>query len=121
MSFDLSAYDCKLIKFAELESVTLADLPQGASRFWSVGPTLRWPLFNAGRIRANIAVQDARTAHQLSAYEQTVLQALEEVENALVATVGSRRAASSSRTRWRQISRPWPWPMSSIAPASARF
>jgi outer membrane protein, multidrug efflux system len=68
-----------------LQSVNLADLPQGASRFWSIGPTLSWPIFDAGRIRANIAVQDARTAQQLSAYEQTVLTALEEVENALVA------------------------------------
>ena len=32
-----------------------------------------------------IAVQDARTEQQLSTYEQTVLTALEEVENALVA------------------------------------
>jgi len=68
-----------------LESVKLADLAQGASRFWSVGPTLSWPIFDAGRIRANIAVQDARTEQQLSTYEQTVLTALEEVENALVA------------------------------------
>jgi NodT family efflux transporter outer membrane factor (OMF) lipoprotein len=68
-----------------LESVKLADLPKGASRFWSVGPTLSWPIFDAGRIRANIAVQDARTEQQLSTYEQTVLKALEDVENALVA------------------------------------
>ena len=68
-----------------LESLKLADLPQGASRFWSVGPTLSWPIFDAGRIRANIAVQDARTDQQLSTYAQTVLTALEDVENGLVA------------------------------------
>jgi len=68
-----------------LESVKLADLFTPASRFWSVGPTLSWPIFDAGRIRANIAVQDARTEQQLSTYEQTVLKALEDVENALVA------------------------------------
>jgi NodT family efflux transporter outer membrane factor (OMF) lipoprotein len=68
-----------------LQSVNLADLPQGASRFWSIGPTLSWPIFDAGRIRANIAVQDARTEQQLSTYEQAVLKALEDVENALVA------------------------------------
>jgi outer membrane protein, multidrug efflux system len=68
-----------------LESLKLADLTQGASRFWSVGPTLSWPIFDAGRIRANIAVQDARTDQQLSTYAQTVLTALEDVENALVA------------------------------------
>jgi len=68
-----------------LESLQLVDLPKGASRFWSVGPTLSWPIFDAGRIRANIAVQDARTDQQFSTYRQTVLTALEEVENALVA------------------------------------
>jgi len=68
-----------------LESLQLADLAKGASRFWSVGPTLSWPIFDAGRIRANIAVQDARTDQQFSTYQQTVLTALEEVENALVA------------------------------------
>ena len=68
-----------------LASVTLTDLFTPASRLWSVGPTLSWPIFDAGRIRANIAVQDARTEQQFTTYEQTVLTALEDVENALVA------------------------------------
>lgn len=68
-----------------LDSLHLADLPEGASRFWATGPTLSWPIFDAGRIRANIRVQDARTDQQLSAYEQTVVRALEDVENALAA------------------------------------
>ena len=44
-----------------------------------------WPLFDAGRIRANIVVQTARQETALTRYEQAVLVALEEVENALVA------------------------------------
>jgi multidrug efflux system outer membrane protein len=68
-----------------LESLQLADLAEGASRFWAIGPTLSWPIFDAGRIRANIAVQDARTDQQFSTYQRTVLTALEDVENALVA------------------------------------
>lgn len=39
----------------------------------------------AGRIRANVQVQDARQEQALVRYEKTVLTALEEVENALVA------------------------------------
>src|SRR5262249_51260805 len=69
-----------------LASVTLTDLCPPASRMWSVGPTLNWPIFDAGRIRAHIAVQDARTEQQLSTYAQMVLTALEDVENALVAS-----------------------------------
>jgi outer membrane protein, multidrug efflux system len=68
-----------------LQSNLLADLPLGSSRFWSVGPTLSWPIFDAGRIRANIQVQNVREEQRLTQYEQVVLTALEDVENALVA------------------------------------
>ena len=54
------------------------------SRFWSVGPTVQWRIFDAGRIRANIKVQNARQEQALAAYEQTVLMAFEEVEDNLV-------------------------------------
>jgi outer membrane protein TolC len=46
---------------------------------------VRWPIFTAGRIRQNIKVQNARQEQAAIRYEQTVLTALEEVENALVA------------------------------------
>ena len=68
-----------------LQSNKLADLPLGSSRFWSIGPSLSWPVFDAGRIRANIQVQNAREEQRLVQYEQVVLTSLEEVENALVA------------------------------------
>jgi len=68
-----------------LQSMQLSDLPQAASQFWSFGPSIRWPLFDAGRIRANIHVQDARQEQALIRYEQTVLTALADVEDALVA------------------------------------
>jgi outer membrane protein, multidrug efflux system len=69
---------------AGLESLSASDFFTGGSRFWSAGPTIQWPIFNAGRIRQNIEVQNARQEKALLAYEQTVLAALEEVENALV-------------------------------------
>ncbi|HHT9112347.1 MAG TPA: efflux transporter outer membrane subunit [Candidatus Wunengus sp. YC65] len=55
------------------------------SRLWSFGPTVRWPIFDAGRIRANIRVQNARQEQALLSYEKAVLTSLEDVENALVA------------------------------------
>jgi NodT family efflux transporter outer membrane factor (OMF) lipoprotein len=55
------------------------------SLFWSVGPTMSWPVFDAGRIRANIDMQDARQQQALMMYQQAILIALEEVENTLVA------------------------------------
>jgi multidrug efflux system outer membrane protein len=56
-----------------------------ASRYWSIGPGFSWPIFNAGRIRANIQTYNESQQQALTAYEQTVLQAMEDVEDALVA------------------------------------
>jgi len=56
-----------------------------SSRYYSIGPGVSWPIFDAGRIRANIHVQDESQAQALSAYEQTLLIALQDVEDALAA------------------------------------
>jgi len=53
------------------------------SRYGSVGPSMQWELFEAGRVRANIRVQNARQEQALDAYQQTVLTALQDVESAL--------------------------------------
>jgi outer membrane protein TolC len=45
---------------------------------------VRWPVFDAGRIRANIEVQNALQEESLAAYQQTVLTALKDVETTLV-------------------------------------
>ena len=46
---------------------------------------MQWNIFDAGRIRANIKVQNARQEQALAIYEKTVLASFEDVENALVA------------------------------------
>jgi outer membrane protein TolC len=45
-----------------------------------------WQIFNAGRVASNIEVQKALTEQAMLTYEQTVLTALQDVENALVAS-----------------------------------
>ncbi|HOW70123.1 MAG TPA: efflux transporter outer membrane subunit [Phycisphaerae bacterium] len=55
------------------------------SFLWSLGPAVRWPVFDAWRIRSNIEIQNAIQAQALTTYQQTILIALEEVENSLVA------------------------------------
>ena len=67
-----------------LAATDAADLFTGASRFWSLGPQVVWPIFAGGRIRANIRVQEARQEAALAGYEQAVLAALEDTETALV-------------------------------------
>lgn len=56
------------------------------SRFWSLGPSLRWPVFDTGRIRANIEQKKALEEQALLTYQKTILLALQEVEDALIAS-----------------------------------
>jgi NodT family efflux transporter outer membrane factor (OMF) lipoprotein len=66
-----------------LESTELSDLLDGDSLTWSVGTPVRWNLFAGGALRSAVEAEEARTEQALVAYEQTLLLALEEVENAL--------------------------------------
>jgi outer membrane protein, multidrug efflux system len=66
-----------------LESIYASDWFTAGSRYWTAGPMAQWRLFDAGRIRANIHLQTARQEESLAAYEQAVLAAFEDVENAL--------------------------------------
>ncbi|MBW2688645.1 MAG: efflux transporter outer membrane subunit [Deltaproteobacteria bacterium] len=68
-----------------LESIASADLFQSSSQAWGIGPSANWRIFDAGAIRQNIQVQNARQEQALIYYEATVLRAQEEVENALIA------------------------------------
>lgn len=54
---------------------------------FSAGPGFTWNLLNYGRIKNNVRVQDARLQQLLVSYEDTVLRAAQEVEDALVALV----------------------------------
>lgn len=75
----------RLDGFIGLESLSSSDLFTYGSRAWTIGPTVSWRIFDGGAIRQNIEVQNARQEQALIQYEATVLNALEEVENALVA------------------------------------
>lgn len=54
-----------------------------ASRYGSIGPTMQWEIFEAGRTRAQVRVQNARQEEALDAYRQTILKALQDAEGAL--------------------------------------
>jgi outer membrane protein, multidrug efflux system len=81
-----------------LAATDAADVFTGASRFWSIGPQVIWPIFAGGRIRANIRVQEARQEVTLTQYEQAVLAALEDTETALV-RYGQEQARREALTR----------------------
>ena len=68
-----------------LSADRLGDLADRASRSWSIGPSASWPLFDAGRIRANIEIRSLVQEEALINYRATILTALQDVETALVA------------------------------------
>jgi NodT family efflux transporter outer membrane factor (OMF) lipoprotein len=74
-----------LAGFLGLEALSAGDLGSSDSVTWNVGLPIRWNIFAGGRIRSRIRAEEARTNQLLAAYEQTVLKALEESENAMVA------------------------------------
>jgi outer membrane protein TolC len=54
-----------------------------AAERWRYGPSLSWSFLDAGRVRQRVLAAKARSREALAAYDETVLRALEETENAL--------------------------------------
>ena len=55
------------------------------TRLWYIGPAFSWQLFDGGKTWANIRVQNSRQKQAFLNYKKTVISALQDVENALVA------------------------------------
>ncbi len=66
-----------------LETLKAENISNGNSHFFALGPSLYWPVFHGGSIRANVEVQSALQEQALTAYEQTVLEAVRELRDAL--------------------------------------
>jgi multidrug efflux system outer membrane protein len=67
-----------------LQAGSFVGIGKGGSDTFTIGPGIFWAAFDLGRVRARIRAADARTEAALAQYEQRVLLALEETENALV-------------------------------------
>jgi outer membrane protein, multidrug efflux system len=92
-----------------LQSTDLSSLLSGGSRYWSIGPSLSLPLFDREKLHAAVDVSTARRDQAFAEYQQTVLEALGEVENGLVAftqeqkTLGPLREAAVSARQALEI------------------
>jgi NodT family efflux transporter outer membrane factor (OMF) lipoprotein len=74
---------------------SLSDMFQWKSRTVQAGPSVRWDIFNYGRIKNNVRVQDARFQELLIAYQSAVLKAQQEVEDNLTAFLRAQERAES--------------------------
>jgi multidrug efflux system outer membrane protein len=73
-----------------------SSLGDAASRGYVVGPAISWAAFDLGRVRAQVAGSRARADAALAAYEQSVLRALEETEDALVTHARTRESLTDA-------------------------
>jgi len=96
------------------ESTELSDLNSSDARTWNLFGNIFQPIFNAGKLKAQVDIEIARTEQAALLYEQAFQQALREVEDALVGirtfsqehtarsqqVVAARNAARLSRARY---------------------
>jgi len=68
-----------------LEALSPGKLFTAGNENYGLSFPISWTLFDAGRVRQNINAQNALQEQALAHYEATILSALEEVENALIA------------------------------------
>lgn len=76
---------------------TLNGVALGASSYVNAAALLTMPIFNAGRIQAINDIADSRQQEAVLHYEDSIIRALEDVENSLVALGDERSRAQSLR------------------------
>jgi len=57
----------------------------GDSLAWHIGPSMSWPFINFGTVTANINVKKSAEKQTILEYSQTIINALKEIEDFLVA------------------------------------
>jgi NodT family efflux transporter outer membrane factor (OMF) lipoprotein len=87
-----------LIAFIGLQSLGSAGFLSAASRTLGVGPAISLPIFDAGRLRGNLAGKDADYDVAAEQYNQTLADALREVVDALA----SLRSVAEQRRQQEQ-------------------
>ena len=68
-----------LVAFAGFSSIGLGQLLDAGSRQWGVGPALRLPIFEAGRLRANLRGKTADLDAAVESYNAAVIDAVRDV------------------------------------------
>lgn len=76
-------------------SSNISDVFSGGNIAETLTANITAPVFQAGRLRRNVEIEDAVFEQTLAAYESTVLQALKEVEDALAAVSAANLRTSA--------------------------
>lgn len=82
-SIGLRASKASFTKAGGIDGSSFSDLFSSDSFQLFAGPSIRWDIFNYGRLKNRVRVQDARFEQLIVQYQNTVLNAAREVENAI--------------------------------------
>ncbi len=86
-----------LVAFAGLSSIGLDRLLQAGSSQWGIGPALRLPLFDGGRLRANLSGKTAELDAAIESYNAAVIEAVHDVADQLASMQGIKRQQTEQR------------------------
>jgi NodT family efflux transporter outer membrane factor (OMF) lipoprotein len=89
------------------ESVASRSFGEWGSRQWSVGPSLQLPLFDGGRRRSTVTLRELQQQEAAVAYQQTVLKAWHEIDDALSAYAAERQRHLQLADKERQSRDAW--------------
>jgi NodT family efflux transporter outer membrane factor (OMF) lipoprotein len=95
----------RLVGFIGRSASDLSGLFDSSENTSNLAATVSAPLFNAGQLRANIAIEDALYAQALASLEKTVLNALREVEDALAAQIAAQERTGHLRLAVQEAER----------------
>jgi multidrug efflux system outer membrane protein len=74
---------------------SFGELGEEVAERWNFGPSLSWSFLDFGSVRKRVLAAEARAEGALAAYDETVLRALEETENALAGYRAANRSAGA--------------------------
>jgi NodT family efflux transporter outer membrane factor (OMF) lipoprotein len=86
-----------LVGFAGFSSIGFSRLSDSASQQWGVGPALRLPIFDAGRLRANLRVKAADHDAAVESYNAAVTDAVREVADQAASSHAIARQQAEQR------------------------
>ena len=76
-------------------SLSVASLFNPASRAYMIGPSISLPIFEGGRLRGTLALRESQQREAAISFQHTVLQAWQEVDDALTAFADAQRRRAS--------------------------
>jgi NodT family efflux transporter outer membrane factor (OMF) lipoprotein len=86
-----------LTAFIGLNSIGLNRLLEAGSEQWGVGPAIHLPIFDAGRLRANLRVKTADLDAAVESYNNTVIDAVHDVADQLASVQSVARQQAEQR------------------------